>query len=150
MIVGVMSDTSRDMTAAIENGNIGPDFFGLYTSEVAELLSQDDDFLPFSPQISGLAGNSLELDRDEHKFKSLLCESVLTLGQEFNEVHPDFKMERLKSLLCESVLTLGQEFNEDFENEHVHLDVSGKEVSNNVKKSPQLRVGSDGTKVPGT
>ncbi|CAI9752612.1 unnamed protein product [Fraxinus pennsylvanica] len=198
-------EISRDMTAAIENGNIGPDFFGFYTSEVAELLSQDDDFVPFLPQISGLAGNLLELDRDKSisknscikKENSGISGSTSLYTNGIGSLLPDFKMERLRSLLCESVLTLGQEINEmidpvisicriqsclryknslltfegsgceidqvehpqkklkvspptlDSENEHVHLDVPGKEVSNDVKKSPQLWVGSDRTKIDG-
>lgn len=82
-------------------------------------MSQDDDFLPFSPQISGLAGNSLELDRDKSISKNSCIKkenngisgsaSLYTNG--IGSPVPDFKMKRLKSLLCESVLTLGQEFN---------------------------------------
>ncbi|KAL2523276.1 hypothetical protein Fot_27199 [Forsythia ovata] len=207
-------ETSRDMAAAIETGNIGPDFFGFYTSEVTELLCQDDDFVPFSPQISGLTGNLHELDREKSisknnctkKENNSISGSASLCTNGIGSLLPEFKRERLKSLLCQSVLTLGQEVNEminpvlsicriqsclryknsllsfdgsgcevnrdehpqkklkvlppsliqDSESEHVHLAVPGKKVSNDVMKectqchkncTPQLRVGSDGTKI---
>lgn len=118
--LGAMSETSRDMATAVENSNIGPDFFGFYTSEVAELLSQDDDFMPSSPQISGLAGNLLVLDREKgtsrssctKKENNSISGSASLYSNGIGSLLPEIKKERLKSLLCQSVLTLGQEVNE--------------------------------------
>ncbi|CAA2988837.1 uncharacterized protein LOC111389146 [Olea europaea var. sylvestris] len=206
------TETSRDMATAVENSNIGPDFFGFYTSEVAELLSQDDDFMPSSPQISGLAGNLLVLDREKgtsrssctKKENNSISGSASLYSNGIGSLLPEIKKERLKSLLCQSVLTLGQEVNEminpvlsicrirsclryknsllsldgsgcgvdqvehpqkklkvlppslDSESEHVHLAVPGKEESNDVMKEctqgkknciPQMIVGANGTKI---
>ncbi|KAL6551448.1 hypothetical protein OROGR_007602 [Orobanche gracilis] len=102
------------------NNKIGPDFFGFYTSQVAELLSKDEDLLPFSPSIS----HSVENVRDEvGKDKGLTKNNITIENKGTNGYGPlfsngigallsEFKSERLKYLLRQSVFTLTKEVDE--------------------------------------
>ncbi|KAA8530164.1 hypothetical protein F0562_004873 [Nyssa sinensis] len=106
--------------APAEHNKVGPDYFGFYTCEVAELLSPNEDFLPFSSQPSDLAGRTCEVVRDKDITKhqcngkesnsftgssSLFCNGI---GAGLS----DFKRERLKALLQQSVVGLTQEVDE--------------------------------------
>ncbi|THG23381.1 hypothetical protein TEA_006473 [Camellia sinensis var. sinensis] len=113
----VMSEVSRDLGASAEPNKIGPDYFAFYAREVAELLSQDEDFLAFSSETSEVAGmmngdvgekdatGSNHSGKDNTFSGSLFCNGV---GARLS----DFKKERLKALLRQSVVTLSQEVDE--------------------------------------
>ncbi|PIN03438.1 hypothetical protein CDL12_24036 [Handroanthus impetiginosus] len=112
-----MSEKSGDLT---ENCIVGPDFFGFYTSEVTELLSQNEGLLPFTHQTSHLAGNLHEVGRDEGSIKNScrtqenngISGSASLFSNGIGALVSEFKRERLKSLLRQSVLTLTQEVDE--------------------------------------
>lgn len=113
----VMSEVSRDLGASAEPNKIGPDYFAFYAREVAELLSQDEDFLAFSSETSEVAGmmngdvgekdatGSNHSGKDNTFLGSLFCNGI---GARLS----DFKKERLKALLRQSVVTLSQEVDE--------------------------------------
>ncbi|KAL6520193.1 hypothetical protein OROMI_032373 [Orobanche minor] len=102
------------------NNRIGPDFFGFYASEVAELLSRDEDLLPSCHSISHSVGNL----RDEVGKDKVLTKNSITIenkginayGSLFSNgigaLLSEFKRERLKSLLRQSVFTLTKEVDE--------------------------------------
>ncbi|XP_059645257.1 uncharacterized protein LOC132286864 isoform X2 [Cornus florida] len=101
-----MSDASRGLGASPEHNRVEPDYFGYYKSEVADLLSQDEDFLPFSSQNSDLAGRrACDSLTDKDQSNKQFCNSV---GAGLS----DFKKERLKALLQQSVFVLTQEVDE--------------------------------------
>ncbi|GFZ19075.1 hypothetical protein Acr_27g0008140 [Actinidia rufa] len=112
-----MSEASRDLGASAEPNNVGPDCFAFYTHEVAELLSQDDDFLPFSSETSELVGRMSGVIGDgaisRHNYNG---KDKIVLGSLF--CNPtgarlsDIKKERLKALLRQSVIALSQEVDE--------------------------------------
>ncbi|KAK2969759.1 hypothetical protein RJ640_028039 [Escallonia rubra] len=118
-----MSEASRGLNTSAEQRKVGPDFFGYYAREVAELLSQDEDFLPFASQIPDLAGITHGVVRDKDITKHIYdgkegssssdCLSLFSdaIGAELS----DFKKERLKALLRQSVVVLTREVDESLE-----------------------------------
>ncbi|XP_057492051.1 uncharacterized protein LOC130777664 isoform X1 [Actinidia eriantha] len=112
-----MSEASRDLGASAEPNKVGPDCFAFYTHEVAELLSQDDDFLPLSSETSELVGRTSGVGGDRaisrHNYSG---KDKIVLGSLF--CNPtgarlsDIKKERLKALLRQSVIALSQEVDE--------------------------------------
>ncbi|PSS30189.1 Transcription factor like [Actinidia chinensis var. chinensis] len=112
-----MSEASRDLGASAEPNKVGPDCFSFYTHEVAELLSQDDDFLPLSSETSELVGRTSGVGGDRaisrHNYSG---KDKIVLGSLF--CNPtgarlsDIKKERLKALLRQSVIALSQEVDE--------------------------------------
>ncbi|CAH9115371.1 unnamed protein product [Cuscuta europaea] len=92
-------------------GNItGPDYFSFYKCEIAELLSQDEDFLPSSLQTSvssdNLNGNMATAKKCNTASSSSLFSDCI--GPEVSET----KIEKLKSLLRQSVFSLSQDVDE--------------------------------------
>ncbi|KAK3012830.1 hypothetical protein RJ639_010422 [Escallonia herrerae] len=118
-----MSEASRGLNTSTEQRKVGPDFFGYYAREVAELLSQDEDFLPFASQIPDLAGITHGVVREKDITKHIYdgkegssssdCVSLFSdaIGAELSE----FKKERLKALLRQSVVVLTREVDESLE-----------------------------------
>ena len=112
-----MSEASRDLGASAEPNKVGPDWFAFYTHEVAELLSQDDDFLPFSSETSELVGRTFGVVGDRaisrHNYNG---KDKIVLGSLFcnptGSRLSDIKKERLKALLRQSVFALSQEVDE--------------------------------------
>ncbi|KAH6830489.1 hypothetical protein C2S53_009506 [Perilla frutescens var. hirtella] len=115
-----MPENSQDLTASRENNISGPDFFGLYKSEIEELLSQDDSLLPFPHQVSQLSGNLNEVGREKGSTKkgcqtkesNASTGSASLFSNGIGALLSDFKKERLNSLLRQSALTLPQEIDE--------------------------------------
>ncbi|GFY87295.1 hypothetical protein Acr_05g0009340 [Actinidia rufa] len=112
-----MSEASRDLGASAEPNKVGTDCFAFYTHEIAELLSQDDDFLPLSSETSELVGRTSGVGGDRaisrHNYSG---KDKIVLGSLF--CNPtgarlsDIKKERLKALLRQSVIALSQEVDE--------------------------------------
>ncbi|XP_050270985.1 uncharacterized protein LOC126714741 isoform X2 [Quercus robur] len=107
-----MSEASRNTVTRSELTRIGPDYFGYYTREVVELLSQDDDILPSASQTSSLSGrkcgevvgnNTIEY---RNKFSGSLLTNSIGAGLS------DFKKEGLKALLRQSISILSPEVDE--------------------------------------
>ncbi|XP_030953737.1 uncharacterized protein LOC115976546 isoform X5 [Quercus lobata] len=107
-----MSEASRNTVTRSELTHIGPDYFGYYTREVVELLSQDDDILPSASQTSSLSGrkcgevvgnNTIEY---RNKFSGSLLTNSIGAGLS------DFKKEGLKALLRQGISILSPEVDE--------------------------------------
>ncbi|PHT32132.1 hypothetical protein CQW23_28469 [Capsicum baccatum] len=67
-----------DCVASTECNRKGPDYFGLFTSEVAELISQDEDFLPILDQIFEKSG--------KERLKLLLPQSIVALLRKVDQI----------------------------------------------------------------
>ncbi|PHU00539.1 hypothetical protein BC332_30326 [Capsicum chinense] len=67
-----------DCVASTECNRKGPDYFGLFTSEVAELISQDEDFLPILDQIFEKSG--------KERLKLLPPQSIVALLRKVDEI----------------------------------------------------------------
>ncbi|XP_051114084.1 uncharacterized protein LOC127239802 [Andrographis paniculata] len=93
-----MSFNSGDQTATEDSNKLGPDLFGYYAREAAELLSQDEHLPPFS---SYKANGNNGIINPASSFSH-------GLGAQLSE----FKKERLKTLLRQSVFSLTEEINE--------------------------------------
>ncbi|KAL7140664.1 hypothetical protein ABFS83_08G003700 [Erythranthe nasuta] len=115
-----MSENSRDLTASGESINVGPDFFGYYASEVAQLLSQDECLFPFPHPVTHLAGNLHEVVGEKVSTESG-CRNKKYVGIKgsaplfstgIGALLSDFKKERLKILVRQGVFTLTQEVDE--------------------------------------
>lgn len=114
-----MTEDSGDKDLSGEQDNIGPDYFGYYTREVAYLLSQAEGYFPCASQTFDLADRNCEIisktDSSKHSYSgkdgsssgisALFCNA---LGASFS----DFKKERLNALLRQSVPFLTQEVKE--------------------------------------
>ncbi|TKY63169.1 Transcription factor GTE1 [Spatholobus suberectus] len=107
-----MPNASRSFVASDKYERVGPDYFGYYTSEVVNLLSQDEDIFPVSTQIPELPESKYE----EGRKKNLVNQSDNCSGPSYSNGIgaglSDFKKDRLKSLLRQSVITLSSEVDE--------------------------------------
>ncbi|XP_057984242.1 uncharacterized protein LOC131168654 isoform X2 [Malania oleifera] len=117
-----MSEASRDLVAPAERNKVGPDHFNFSAREVAELLSQDEDFLPFvvqTTEFGGIHGEAKDRDVTKHCNNSEVTNGMTGSGALFsNGVGSglsDFRRERLKALLRQSVCALTQEVDEERE-----------------------------------
>ncbi|XP_028778557.1 uncharacterized protein LOC114735070 [Neltuma alba] len=101
-----MSNPSRSFGASDEHQREGPDYFGYYSHEVVNLLSEDENNMQSASQTSELPRNSSGQDSgksaEEHRDSS----------GSLNSDNSDFKKERLRSLLRQSVTDLSSEVNE--------------------------------------
>ncbi|KAL3829543.1 hypothetical protein ACJIZ3_018345 [Penstemon smallii] len=109
-----MSQKSEDLPASGDK-NKGPDFFGYYTSEVAELLSQDGGLRLSSDQTSNDFGG--EKGKLENNFRTKEKNngsngSASLYSNGIGALLSECKKERLKSLLRQSVFTLTEEVDE--------------------------------------
>ncbi|XP_073157302.1 uncharacterized protein [Henckelia pumila] len=116
-----MPETSGHVGATWANISMGLDLFGLCTSEVAELLAQDEDLVPFSRNGSHLVGNINGVGSGKNastkngcptKEKSIFSSSTPLYFNGLGASLPEFKKERLKILLQQSVFTLSREVDE--------------------------------------
>ncbi|CDP16624.1 unnamed protein product [Coffea canephora] len=118
-----MSETSRGLGAPAENNMLGPDFFAFYMRELADLVSEEENFLAFFPEsldlvrnTPGVAGeNSLTENRlDGYNFKqsSKPTDSAPLFSDAIGSQLSDFRKERLKSLARRSLLTFTKEVDE--------------------------------------
>lgn len=106
--------------ASTECNRKGPDYFGLFASEVAELLSQDGDFLPFSEQIfekceevnSAVEEKNSSMSTYNAKEFSYTGGSASLFSDCFGSHVSDFRTERLKLLLRQSIVALSREVDE--------------------------------------
>ncbi|XP_055804516.1 uncharacterized protein LOC129873441 [Solanum dulcamara] len=106
--------------ASTECNRKGPDYFGLFASEVAELISQDEDFLPISDQIfekSGKVNGAVEeknssMDGYFAKEFRYTGGSASLFSDCFGSHVSNFGKERLKLLLRQSVVALSWEVDE--------------------------------------
>ncbi|KAM3361453.1 hypothetical protein P3S68_016307 [Capsicum galapagoense] len=109
-----------DCVASSECNREGPDYFVLFASEVAELISQDEDFLPISDQIfekSGKVNGAVEQKNSSmnsyitNEFKYIGgCASLFS--DCFGSHVSNFGKERLKLLLRQSIVALSGEVDE--------------------------------------
>lgn len=106
-----MSEDSKDIFVSAENDRVGPDYFGYYKQEVIELLSHDEDFLPFDTETSELCGREYARaegnDAVEHN-----NDSDSLFGNALTDKLSEFKRERLKRLLRQAVIILSSEVDE--------------------------------------
>lgn len=96
-----MSDDSKALGASAECNRDGPDYFGYYARQAAELLSQDESFQLLTSPIPELPARGL----GEVKGDSLFSDGI-HIGLS------DFQRERLKALLRQSVVVLTAEADE--------------------------------------
>ncbi|KAK7338595.1 hypothetical protein VNO77_19214 [Canavalia gladiata] len=130
-----MSNAFRSSVASDKYGKVGPDYFGYYSSEVVNLLSQDEDALPVPTQTSELFQNKNE----EGGNKNLANHGGSCSGPLYsNGVGAglsDFKKDRLRSLLRQSVIALSSEVDEVvdpvFAAYHLQSNLRGKTHSLN-------------------
>ncbi|XP_024031348.1 uncharacterized protein LOC21400680 [Morus notabilis] len=97
----VMSKDSKALGVSEERNRDGPDYFGYYTCQVKELLSEDENCPPLTSQTPELPGRGF----DEVKGDSLFSNGI---GIKLS----DFKREKLKTLLQQSAVVLNAEANE--------------------------------------
>ncbi|KAK6928424.1 NET domain [Dillenia turbinata] len=108
----VMSEASKDLADSAKTIKFGPNYFGYYTSEVADLILQEDDFLPFFDQ-------KAEENRDDYTNKHdgkgaiNLSNPSSMFSNCMGAALSDFRQERLKALLHQSVTAFKQEVDED-------------------------------------
>ncbi|KAK8466683.1 hypothetical protein PHAVU_008G147100 [Phaseolus vulgaris] len=98
-------------TASEKYERVGPDYFGYYSSEIANLLSQDEDVFPVSDKIPELPKSKYE----EGRKKSLVNQGDNSGPLFSNGVGAglsDFRKNRLKSLLRQGVISLSSEVDE--------------------------------------
>ncbi|KAF7801586.1 Transcription factor GTE1-like protein [Senna tora] len=118
--VTIMSNPSRSMGAS--NGHLlGPDYFGYYSCEVANLFSQDDDAFPIATHTSKFP----EGTRGKSKGKSTIKHndsSDSLYGNDGGAELSNFKKERLRSLLRLSVADLSSEVDERGKEEMLELN----------------------------
>ncbi|KAK6159214.1 hypothetical protein DH2020_006528 [Rehmannia glutinosa] len=114
-----MSENSGDPTTSSVNNEVGPGLFSFYTSEVAELMSQDEGLLPFSHMMSHLVGNLHDVAREKSSAKNSKSKesngingSASLFSNGIGALLSEFKKERLKSLLRQSVFALTKEVDE--------------------------------------
>lgn len=115
-----MSEGSKNLVASAEQNKVGPNYFGFYVCEVAELLSRDKDFLPCSSEASELSartgGEVRNRDKIKHACDGKEAKSSTSSGSLFSNGIgagiSDFKNERLKALLRQSVTSLTAEVDE--------------------------------------
>ncbi|KAG5099180.1 hypothetical protein AAZX31_16G063300 [Glycine max] len=104
-----MSNASKSFVASDKYERVGPDYFGYYSSEVVNLLSQDEDVFPVSTQTPELPESKYE----EGRKKNLVNQSDNCSGPLYSNAVgaclSDFKKDRLKSLLRQSVIALSSE-----------------------------------------
>lgn len=128
--------------ASTECNRQGPDYFGLFASEVAELISQDEDFLPISDQIFEKSGevNGVVEEKNSSMNSYIAKEFRYTGGSAslfsdcFGAHVSNFGKERLKLLLRQSVVALSQEVDEDSKREDLNISPSRGDTTNDVKK----------------
>ena len=66
-LFSVMSNVSKSSFASDKYERVGPDYFGYYSSEVVNLLSQDEDVFPVSTQTPELPETKYEDARKNGK-----------------------------------------------------------------------------------
>ncbi|KAK9271659.1 hypothetical protein L1049_002022 [Liquidambar formosana] len=112
----VMSEAARGLVASDEHNKVGPNYFGFYTHEVGELLSEDDYFLPASSGSFELSGEVRDIDVAGHSNNGIKANSVVSSSPLFSTGIgaglSDFRREKLKGLLRQSVVFLTREVDE--------------------------------------
>lgn len=111
-VFGIITETTMGWDASSGWNNLEPDYFGFYKCEIAELLSQDEDFLPSSLQIS-VSAEKLNGTKTSNYIKEYNSASSSSLFS--NCIGPDvseLKMGLLKSLLRQGVFALSEEVDE--------------------------------------
>lgn len=106
--------------ASTECNRKGPDYFGLFASEVAELISQDEDFLPISDQLfekSGKVNGAVEEKNSSmNSYIARKCRYTGSSASLFSDCFgshvSNFGKERLKLLLRQSIVALSREVDE--------------------------------------
>ncbi|XP_027348476.1 uncharacterized protein LOC113860049 isoform X3 [Abrus precatorius] len=108
-----MSQDSRSLIASDKYERVGPDYFGYYSSEVLNLLSQDEGDFTVSTQTSE------ELPQNKYGEginKNLVNHSDNCSGPLYSngvgDGLSDFRKDRLRSLLRQSVIALSSEVDE--------------------------------------
>lgn len=108
-----MPETFGRVEAIWKNISLGLDLFGLCTSEVAELLIQDDDLVPLFGNINevgdekGINKNGC-LSKEKNNFNS----STSLYFNGVGALLPEFRKERLKIFLRQSFFILSREVDE--------------------------------------
>ncbi|EOY02589.1 Uncharacterized protein TCM_017018 isoform 4, partial [Theobroma cacao] len=106
-----MSEAYRDSFGSVKQFKAGPDFFGFYAREIADLLSQNESTLSTSNASELSQGkygmvNGKEAMDCSHQDASSLFENSIGAG------FSDFKKGKLKALLRQSVNDLSMEVDE--------------------------------------
>ncbi|XWS32702.1 hypothetical protein CRYUN_Cryun22dG0012800 [Craigia yunnanensis] len=109
--ISIMSEAPRNSIGSSEQCKTGPDFFGFYAREIADLLSEDENILPTSnasqlSQSKNDVVNGKEAMDCSRKDAGSLFEN--NIGAEVS----DFKKGRLKGLLRQSAKDLSMEVDE--------------------------------------
>lgn len=108
----VMSEASKGVVTRADYTNAGPDYFGYYTRQVVELLSQEDDLLPLGSETSNLSGSEYGEFIGDDTTKPGKNTSGSLFSNSIGAGLPDFKQERLKALLRQGVSVLSHEVDE--------------------------------------
>ncbi|XP_031259914.1 uncharacterized protein LOC116123438 [Pistacia vera] len=107
-----MSEAPKSFAASRGHGKVGPDYFGYYTCEVKELLSQDEDFLPFTVQTPEMSKRKCGEVRGQDTIDGRGSGASSSFSDSIGAGLSDFKKERLKSLLRQGVFDLTPEVDE--------------------------------------
>ncbi|KAL6136187.1 hypothetical protein ACLB2K_061488 [Fragaria x ananassa] len=110
-----MSQAAEDLVGLSKRRKLGPDYFGYYTHEVVELLSQNEDASPFTSKSSDVSQSRCVevIGKDRIENADGLSGSLFSnsLGNELSE----FTKERLELLLRQGVKVLAPEVDEMIE-----------------------------------
>ncbi|GAB4847910.1 hypothetical protein Ancab_026970 [Ancistrocladus abbreviatus] len=93
-----MAEPSHGLGESDQQNRIGPDLFGFYAREVADLLSQNEEFLPFSSKATEAENGLMRvLENGKRTHNSSHVNPLFSNSME--GVVPDIKRELLKALL---------------------------------------------------
>ncbi|XP_021728538.1 uncharacterized protein LOC110695636 [Chenopodium quinoa] len=109
-----MLEGSVDLEDQSQQNRIGPDLFGFYMCEIADLLTQVDNFMPYSPRTKGATKVSSDV-LESSKGTDTFSHASSLFSNSLENVIPDVKREMLKSSLRQSISTLTQEVDEVFD-----------------------------------
>ncbi|XP_057767038.1 uncharacterized protein LOC130987514 [Salvia miltiorrhiza] len=109
-----MAENSGNPPASGHDIILGPDFFGLYKSEIDTLLAEDDSLLPLLRRVSQLSGNLNGVGREKGSTveNNASTSSASMFSDGIGALVSDTKKERLCGLLRQSVIDLTQEVDE--------------------------------------
>ena len=107
-----MSNGSGSLGASDKHERVGPDYFGYYSSEVVNLLSQDEDVLSVGTLASEMPQNKCGEGRKNTSINHNDNCSGPLFSNGVGAGLSDLKKDRLRLLLRQSLTTLSSEVDE--------------------------------------
>ncbi|KAJ8749978.1 hypothetical protein K2173_013893 [Erythroxylum novogranatense] len=131
--------------SAGQNTN-GPDYFAYYTREVKRLLSEDDELLPFSTEVTGDKCREITRlsDYKRERLHSLLRNAVVILSPQVDQlVNPVANMRQLQSYIKNKKFTLQRTSAASHDDKNQAPDKKLEMSSSSSSNSSTAFIGSD-------